>query len=347
MGPKTCTNKGCGKTYEESENVHTSCEYHSGGPIFHEGLKGWSCCTKRVTDFDEMFKIPGCTVEMHSDAVQQAPTREERQQRLQTEAALQPSHIQNGVEMYGNFTRATPSTNNIAAPSKPVETKSEVKEEDLHDSPDAMIELNTRCKRPGCNTAYKDEGSKLDECIFHRGAPFFHEGSKGWSCCPRKVLEFEEFLKIQGCNRGKHRFTDVKTSNPDEEELIQCRYDWFQTPTTVTISVFAKKVDKSKTKVEFGSNELNVYVKFLDGKAFRLSTPLSQPIKPEESKYEVLSTKVEIVVTKSNGVAWASVEPSSNIQSFTTFGVSGGGGTHGAKQAIVAGDAAILANNRR
>lgn len=72
------------------------------------------------------------------------------------------------------------------------------------------------------------------------------------------MLEFEEFLKIQGCKRGAHRFTDVKaTDNPDEEELVQCRYDWFQTPTTVTISVFAKKVDKSKTKVEFGSDEVS------------------------------------------------------------------------------------------
>lgn len=33
---------------------------------------------------------------------------------------------------------------------------------------------------------------------------------KGWTCCSRKVLEFEEFLKIPGCKKGKHRFTDVK-----------------------------------------------------------------------------------------------------------------------------------------
>lgn len=53
------------------------------------------------------------------------------------------------------------------------------------------------------------------------------------------------------------------------------------------------------------------------------------------------------MLKKANGVAWASIEPNENIQSFTTFGVSGGGGTVGSKQAIIAGDAAILANRAR
>ena len=44
------------------------CLYHSGGPVFHEGLKGWSCCQKRVVDFDEFMKIPGCAVGMLFDS---------------------------------------------------------------------------------------------------------------------------------------------------------------------------------------------------------------------------------------------------------------------------------------
>ncbi|CAG8767551.1 7109_t:CDS:2, partial [Gigaspora rosea] len=57
----TCVHKGCEKTYEEKDNHETACLYHPSAPIFHEGLKGWQCCSKRVTSFDEFLAIPGCT----------------------------------------------------------------------------------------------------------------------------------------------------------------------------------------------------------------------------------------------------------------------------------------------
>lgn len=44
---------------------------------------------------------------------------------------------------------------------------------------------------------------------FHPGVAIFHEGSKGYSCCSRKVLEFDQFLKLPGCKKGKHRFLEV------------------------------------------------------------------------------------------------------------------------------------------
>ncbi|EEB96943.1 hypothetical protein MPER_03833, partial [Moniliophthora perniciosa FA553] len=36
--------------------------------------------------------------------------------------------------------------------------------------------------------------------------PIFREGSKGYLCCKRRVLEFDEFLKIKGCKTGRHVF---------------------------------------------------------------------------------------------------------------------------------------------
>ena len=29
---------------------------------------------------------------------------------------------------------------------------------------------------------------------------------QGYLCCKRRVLEFDEFLKIEGCKKGKHVF---------------------------------------------------------------------------------------------------------------------------------------------
>ena len=90
----TCYNKACstkGK-FVESENGPEACRYHpgnnsnnqfvffqnlhfgmkiielsKGGPVFHDALKGWSCCKKRVTDFGEFLAMPGCTAGPHSE----------------------------------------------------------------------------------------------------------------------------------------------------------------------------------------------------------------------------------------------------------------------------------------
>jgi hypothetical protein len=50
-----CQNQGCGKYFEANSDVE--CLFHSGGPVFHDGLKGWSCCTKRVVDFGAFLKV--------------------------------------------------------------------------------------------------------------------------------------------------------------------------------------------------------------------------------------------------------------------------------------------------
>lgn len=34
--------------------------------VFHEGLKGWSCCKRRETSFDDFLNIPGCATGTHS-----------------------------------------------------------------------------------------------------------------------------------------------------------------------------------------------------------------------------------------------------------------------------------------
>ncbi|KAJ3045707.1 hypothetical protein HDV00_007833 [Rhizophlyctis rosea] len=323
-----CTNKGCGQPFEDAHNGDTACEYHSGAPVFHEGLKGWSCCSKKVTDFDDFLKIPGCTVGRHSTVPQPTPTPKSA-----GTTTVKPDSDNNGVEVYGKAPTAAE-----AFTPKPAAEEAKVKEEDINDPADAVVGKGTKCKRPSCGKEYTDEGSKSEECVFHAGTPVFHEGSKGWSCCSRKVLEFDEFLKIQGCKKGKHRFTEAKT---DAAETVHCRHDWYQTQNTVIISIFAKKVDKENTKVAFSADELKVDVKFQDGKIFKFHTQLSQPIEPDTSKYEILTTKLEITLKKANGISWPSIEPKAGITCWTTFGTTGTVGTVGGKEAVVATDAPI------
>ncbi|XP_072938913.1 cysteine and histidine-rich domain-containing protein morgana [Epargyreus clarus] len=61
----TCKNGGCNVAYEGPDTNNSMCTYHPGCPVFHEGLKFWSCCQKRTTDFNNFLSQPGCTSGTH------------------------------------------------------------------------------------------------------------------------------------------------------------------------------------------------------------------------------------------------------------------------------------------
>jgi hypothetical protein len=50
---KSCKRYGCKKKFKDSENIENCCSYHPGKPIFHDRVKGWSCCEKRAYDWEE------------------------------------------------------------------------------------------------------------------------------------------------------------------------------------------------------------------------------------------------------------------------------------------------------
>ncbi|KAJ3007663.1 UNVERIFIED_CONTAM: hypothetical protein HDU68_003396 [Siphonaria sp. JEL0065] len=320
-----CGNKGCNQRYVEEDNCETACEYHSGAPVFHDALKGWSCCPKRVIDFSDFMKIPGCTVGRHIPA-SAAPPKEQ----TPPSVVAKPTNIVDGKEVYGSApapSATKPSAPSVAPPSTPATPT--IKEEDLNDPVDATITVGTACKRKSCNHVYTDEASRTVECVFHSGSPIFREGSKGWSCCSRKVLEFDEFLRIPGCKVGKHRFLEVVTPASAADQKVECRRDWYQTPTSVIVSIFAKKVDKAATTVTFTPTTISINAKFQDGKTYVEEIPLALEIDPTTSKYLVLSTKIELNLKKANGLSWPTLEMPADgvvLKSFTTFGVREGNG---------------------
>lgn len=192
------------------------------------GLKGWSCCNKRVTEFDEFLKMPGCTFGKHTTEKQTEP------QAAKPAAAPQATSVnKDGVEVYGTAAPAAAAASTAAATAaKPGASSTVVqqatarmeelalpndekkKAEELEQEEDDLsvpVTPGTTCKRRGCGKTYVDDATSRGTgseavCVHHPGAPVFHEGSKGWSCCKRRVLEFDEFLKIPGCKEGNHLF---------------------------------------------------------------------------------------------------------------------------------------------
>lgn len=129
---------------------------------------------------------------------------------------------------------------------------------------------------------------------------------KFWSCCERKTTDFNSFLSQGGCATGPHVFT----AKDDGEKKVDCRLDWHQTGSHVTISVFAKVAQPSKTWVEVNKVAAKINVVFDGGKSqFQKEVVLRGVIDPGKSIVKLTGTKVEINLKKMEPGNWSSLEP--------------------------------------
>lgn len=62
---QSCNNNSCKSTFKGPESSEEICFYHPGVPIFHEGMKYWSCCQKKTSDFNLFLEQTGCVNGKH------------------------------------------------------------------------------------------------------------------------------------------------------------------------------------------------------------------------------------------------------------------------------------------
>ncbi|GAM21815.1 hypothetical protein SAMD00019534_049900 [Acytostelium subglobosum LB1] len=299
-----CGNNGCGKEYNE-DSVNQCC-YHPGSAIFHEGLKGWSCCTKRVIDFDDFLQIPGCATGAHVEKQQQPQATTPKSIHKEVEPPVS-AFVDGGKEFYG-----TKDTNRFmpkpVTPTQAAKTPVVIKDYvEVNDAPAAVIAVGTPCTRQGCKVQYVDESSRTEQCTYHPGEPVFHEGSKGWSCCKPKAAIFEEFLKIKGCYHGKHKFVAEKKI----DSFVECRNDWYQSFEFVNMSIYAKGVKKDESTVQFTDGKtIDVHLVLPNDKFFKKTYVLGHTINPSKSSFAIMSTKVELKLCKDPQDSWSKLEDS-------------------------------------
>lgn len=301
-------------------------------PIFHEGQKGilglacadrrshiqlanawagWKCCKPRVLTFDEFMTIPPCTTGRHS-TIDDTPAMEvPKESAEELEAKIKkaaPETTTNDTSLPPPVARAPLAVPTAAQPTRnPVLGEGEGEED--ADDPDVVIPDGATCKRKSCGKSYKaGQDRDGEECVHHPGQALFHEGSKGWTCCKRRVLEFDEFMKIEGCRtKPRHLFVGKKKADADaEEQLKEIRNDFYQTAVTVIASLYLKKVDKDRSKVDFTDDgktvELDLHTS--DKKRYQTTLVLFAPIKPAESNFKILGTKLELTLAKADGTGW-------------------------------------------
>ncbi|RXG68155.1 Cysteine and histidine-rich domain-containing protein [Armadillidium vulgare] len=62
---ESCKNNGCQASYEGEHSNLGICRHHPGFPVFHEGMKYWSCCQRKTSDFDNFLQQEGCSSGSH------------------------------------------------------------------------------------------------------------------------------------------------------------------------------------------------------------------------------------------------------------------------------------------
>lgn len=179
------------------------------------------------------------------------------------------------------------------------------------DDPTLEVPDGRTCRRKACGQSYKAGDIRDGEkCVHHPGVPIFHEGSKGYSCCKRKVLEFDEFMKIEGCKtKDRHLFvgSGKKDKKGSEELLESVRHDFYQTGTSVIASFYLKKINKDTAIVAFPSSsllQLDLVTADSPPKRFKQDIELFGAINTEKSSFKIMGTKLELNLVKADGASW-------------------------------------------
>lgn len=97
-----------------------------------------------------------------------------------------------------------------------------IQPESEDDDPSIALKEGMTCRRKTCGATHTGGNREGEKCVHHPGAPIFHEGSKGWSCCKRRVLEFDQFMNIEGCKtKERHLFVGSgKTAKDSSVEKL-------------------------------------------------------------------------------------------------------------------------------
>ena len=245
------------------------------------------------------MSIPPCTTGKHS-TVDDTPAPEPKPSDEEVEAKIREQQQRPEI--------LQPAVARVAVSAQPPRaTPSPAPPEDEDDDPSITVPDGATCKRKSCGATYKAGSSREgEECVHHPGQALFHEGSKGWTCCKKRVLEFDEFMKIPGCTtKSQHLFVGRKKDPATEEQLNEIRNDFYQTSTTVIASLYLKKIDRERSKVEFVDSEtVELDLHTADSKHYQTSMQLFGQIKPDESSSKIMGTKLELTIVKADTMGW-------------------------------------------
>ncbi|GLU21168.1 hypothetical protein SLE2022_373270 [Rubroshorea leprosula] len=86
------------------------------------------------------------------------------------------------------------------------------------------------------------------------------------------------------------------------------RHEFYQKPEEVVVTIFAKKIPRDNVTVDFGEQILSVTIDVPGEDAYHFQPRLYGKIIPAKCRCDVLSTKIEIRLAKTEPIHWTSLE---------------------------------------
>ncbi|CAB1351382.1 unnamed protein product [Coregonus sp. 'balchen'] len=277
-----CYNKGCGEKFDTDKNKDDACLHHPGVPIFHDALKGWSCCRKRTTDFSEFLSIKGCTQGRHSNKMPQEP--------MQPTVTSDKNGVRNNrEEIIYQGPKSAEALQKERPSSDEDKTKLKLKVSASLTQVLGKMEISSK--------------AELEKKAIPGPRDQRRDLYKYWNCCCVKTIDFNAFLDQKGCTNGKHRWVQ-KVNN----KKVACRHDWHQTATQVYVTIYAKNANPELSYVEANRTVLTCHIQFEENKIFHKDFHLWGVADVANSGVNMVPSKVEVSLRKADAVAWGKLE---------------------------------------
>ncbi|ODQ81154.1 hypothetical protein BABINDRAFT_160554, partial [Babjeviella inositovora NRRL Y-12698] len=204
--------------------------------------------------------------------------------------------------------------------------------EALADLDNALKVAESRGNREQISTAYFRQGLVYFLAgDFEQAVPLLTKGQEYG--CTEASLAIWKLKAEKGLSEGKSvkfdgRVEDVakaiKTAEapnasveamnrlaPVKEKI---KIDWYQSTSSVTLTIFAKNIDKDALRVTMAARSLSVNFPTTSSSEYAYELdPLFSSINPEKSTYKVFGTKLELVLVKNEPVKWTTLEADADV----------------------------------
>ncbi|EEF51498.1 cysteine and histidine-rich domain-containing protein RAR1 [Ricinus communis] len=205
-----CQRIGCNATFTDDDNPEGSCQYHDAGPIFHDGIKEWSCCKKRSHDFTLFLEIPGCKTGKHTtEKPVLSKTTPSPKKPISAPAAAMATNL-SSKESCPRCKQGFFCSDHGSQVKQPAPARSSASQGSSGPRT-KIVDINQpqTCRNQGCGKTFKEKDNHEIACSYHPGPAVFHDRLRGWKCCDVHVKEFDEFMTIPPCTKGWHNADPV------------------------------------------------------------------------------------------------------------------------------------------
>ncbi|XP_066255567.1 protein SGT1 homolog [Euwallacea similis] len=90
--------------------------------------------------------------------------------------------------------------------------------------------------------------------------------------------------------------------------VLPLKHDWYQTDSTVVITVLVKNIKEDQLRVSFSDSNLHLNISVPEFEEYSKCFNLSYKVVPDQCSYKLSPSKIEIKLKKNEGIRWDKLE---------------------------------------